>query len=602
MKSERISLLLLIIIALLPYLNIFQNEFVGYDDQNLIQNNRQIRSLAPENVARMFVPKLRGNYQPIRTLSYAVDYALWGPRPFGFHLTNILLHVFTVAGVWLVFRRLLKEPAPFLAAVFFAVHPIHVESITWMSSRKDVLSLSFSLLAILLYDSSEQNNRRYLYIASIAAAAFAVLSKLTAVSFPLCILLLQVCRDGWPKRAEWVRKLIRLSPHFLVIAVIIGMNFIRFGGGAPLHGDALVGTETASLTVLRDVWLSMPLVFWRYVGLLFFPLHLSTHYAASRITSIAAPQFHIPLLLLLGSAASPLFLFFRGKRIAAFCIAWFFITFLPTSNIIPTAALMGDRYMHIPSIGIAGLLGILMAYPVHAALHERNASLMRTAIIASVAVILFHGMLTIRRNTDWRDTYSLFSRTLAVNPQSVDARLALGAVLEKDGLFDPAIEMYRDALDISPENYRVLYNLGGVYMKKGWVSHAARALENSKAANPKFNAARFNLAIAYQQLGRVEDAIAEHKALLELNPHLALSHGALGRLYLQEGNHDLAMQHLNLALREQPKLVPALIDRAELLLLQGHHDLAERDLQTLSSLGVDVKAERSRSPALRPLR
>ena len=184
---------LLVLMVVLVFANTFKNDFVGYDDQNLILQNPAIRSLSPENIAEMFVPKHRGNYQPIRTLSYAIDHAIWGMRPFGYQLANIVLHAVTVIGTWLLIRRLASEPIPLLAAAIFAVHPIHVESVTWISARKDVLSLAFFLLAILWYEKSESEGKRIPYAASIFATGIALLSKLTAVSIPLCILLLERC-------------------------------------------------------------------------------------------------------------------------------------------------------------------------------------------------------------------------------------------------------------------------------------------------------------------------------------------------------------------------------------------------------------------------
>ncbi|RJP15559.1 MAG: tetratricopeptide repeat protein [Candidatus Abyssobacteria bacterium SURF_5] len=578
----------LLILSVLPYLNTFSNDFVGYDDQNLIQANEQIRSLSADNIKRMFTPRLRGNYQPLRALSYAIDYAVWGPQPFGFHLTNTILNSISVVLVWLLLRRVMDARTAAVSAAIFAVMPIHVESVAWMSSRKDVLSLAFFLLAILLYDESSLRKNRILYAASLAAAAGALLSKLTAVTLPLCILLVQICRDGWPDAAEWKRKAAWLLPHFMLVGIVIGLNFLQPQMG-PQHGDALASLEEIGRPVAGHVWLSMPLVVWRYVRLMLVPYHLSTHYEILRITSLADARFWIPFLALLAVVVMTIALFARGKRALAFCFAWFFMTFLPTSNIIPTAAMLVDRYMHTPSIGIAALIGIACMYPVTVMAGKGSPSYRRLALTPMIALIILFTILTIRRNTDWRDTQSLFSRTLLVNPRSVDARLAIGAVLENEGQLNPAIDMYREALEIDPGNYRVLYNLGVAFLKKGSYLEAIRALEESKTANPIFSATRFNLALAYYHQKRFDRAIAEHTAALELDPHLAVSNGALGRIYLELGEYDLAMKHLNLALRDQPDLVPALVDRIELYMQQERYELAAEDLQRLSSLGFDTR-------------
>jgi len=587
---------ILCVLTAVVFINIFKNDFVGYDDQNLIVNNPMIRSLSPGDVARMFVPMHRGNYQPLRTLSYAIDYALWGNRPFGFQLTNIILHAITVIGVWLLVRKLAPGPVPLIAALIFAVHPIHVESVTWMSSRKDVLALAFFLPSILLYERSQSNGKLAPYIASILLFGLALLSKLTAISLPLCILLLEVCRDGRPTASGLRRKLVRLLPHILLACMIVALNFAR-SGPVSSHGDAMAGLEGAGGALTGDIWLSMPLVVCRYIGLLFLPYRLTTHYDVSHISEITQVGALIPIALLAGVATLGVVCFARGRRITAFCIGWFAITFLPTSNLIPTAAMMTDRYMHIPSIGFAVLLAMALTYPTRRTDKDGQSAVRMLALLPAIVVILLFSTLTIRRNADWRDTETLFRRTVFVNPRSVDAYLALGAIHGKAGDHDSAIKMYRVALDISPDHYRVLYNLGVSYGKKGWLREATEALEKSRNTNPDFLAAHFNLALAYHQQKRYTEAIGEHREVLRLDPGYAASHGDLGRIYQEIGELDRALAELDRALEIQPDLAPALIDRAGLLMRQGRREQAEEDLERLESLGMDVRGLRARLSA-----
>ena len=580
--------LVLIVVAVSPYLNAFKNDFVGYDDQNLIQNNRTIRSLSPDNITRMFVPKLRGNYQPIRTLSSAVDYAVWGARPFGFHLTNIILHAVTVIGVWLLIRELLPEPVPWLAAIIFAVHPIHVESVTWMSARKDVLSLAFFLAAILWYERAVSKGKPVAYLASILATGLALLSKLTAVSIPLCILLLEICRDGWPSAAELRRKAVRLLPHVLLVCLIIGLNFVHVGPTFS-HRDALAGLGEVGRPIIHDVWLSMPMVVCRYLGLLLFPYHLSTHYDVTQVSEIGDVRVLLPAAFLVAIIVLGIACYVRNRKAVAFCIGWSVITFLPTSNIVPTVAMMTDRYMHMPSIGFAALLAMALIYPATRLRRGERPTAFLLALVPMTAVVLLFSLLTLRRNTDWRDTNTLFTRTLLVSPRSVDARLALGTMHHKMGDYDSAIMMYREALDITPGHYRVLYNLAGSYMRKGWIHQAIAALEESRTSNPEFRAAHFNLALAYHRQERYEEAIAELEEIFRASPNHALSHGQLGRIYIEMGERELALNELDRALSVKPDLIPALVDRVGLLKQLGRNEEAERDVRQLESLGVDIR-------------
>ncbi len=589
-------LLLLVCAALLPYLNTFKNDFVGYDDQNLIQTNKAIKSLSPEKVGRMFIPRQRGNYQPLRTLSYALDYAVWGMRPFGFHLTSIILHVLTVVGVWLLFRILAPDPEAALAAVIFAVHPIHVESVTWMSARKDVLCLFFFLAAILLYERSESKRKPAPYIASILATGLALLSKLTAASIPVCIFLLEICREDWPPSHGRLRRLLaRLAPHVLVVCLIVGLNFVRLGA-APSHGDALAGLEQAESAVTRDIRLSMPLVVCRYVGLVLAPYNLSTHYDVARISNVIDPRFLLPAVFLAGMAAIGVICFIRGRRLIAFWLGWAAVTFLPTSNLIPAGAMMTDRYMHIPSIGFAALIAMALLLPARSTSGGEKSQLRQIALLPPIIVVLLFSTLTIRRNTDWRDTGSLFSRTLMVNPRSVDAHLAIAAMHVRAGELDSEIDTYQKALEIDPNHYRILFGLGLAYKGRGWLNEAIQAFEKSLDLNPDFRRTRFSLAVCYHKQKRYVEAIAQHRELLRQRPGHVASRADLGRIYAETGEPERALQEFNRVLEIAPDMISALLDRADLLIRQGAIEDAERDLRRLEALGVDTKALRAEMP------
>jgi len=346
--------------------------------------------------------------------------------------------------------------------------------------------------------------------------------------------------------------------------------------------------------VARDIRLSMPLVVCRYIGLLFLPVGMSTHYDVARISEFISPGVLVPSLFLAALIVLGFICFVSGRRIIAFCIGWFIITFLPTSNIIPAAAMMTDRYMHIPSIGFAILCALTVSYPAEKLSGEKRQFVRLLRLFPIIIIVLLFSILTIRRNTDWRDTNSLFSRTLLVSPRSVDAHLAIGAMYDLEGNYDSAIKMYQDGLKIEPDNYRILYNMGVSYMKKGWLYQATEALENSRSANPDFAPTHFNLAVSYHQQRRYEEAISEHREALKLNPDLAASRGDLGRIYLKMGKPDLALTELNRALELQQDLIPALIDRATIFMQQGQHEEAERDLRRLESLNVDVGKLRAR--------
>ncbi|MDX2168693.1 MAG: hypothetical protein SF182_16595, partial [Deltaproteobacteria bacterium] len=333
--------LLLVAATALTYLGSFDNGFVS-DDGAGILHNPLLTSLAPDNLALIFRSFDDANYIPLKVLSLAVDQQIFGPAPFGYHLTNLLLHI----GCALLVRRILQAAAlssgaALLGALLWALHPLQVESVAFMSERKNVLSGLFFFWAFRRYQRFAADGGWGGYAAVLGLFVLALLSKMNTVVLPaLCIAWDLVVRRQVTRRT-WLAAAPLLAVGALVVWVNLAGNRTH---GAAFHGGSAVAT-----------WLTSATVPFRYLAATVWPAHLRTFYYLPLHGSPLDPPVALALLGLAGLTVLTVWMAARGWR-EGFWLAWFGIALAPMLNIVPFPTLMQDRYMYLPLVGLLGAL------------------------------------------------------------------------------------------------------------------------------------------------------------------------------------------------------------------------------------------------------
>lgn len=443
------------LLTLFAHVGGLRGQFVEWDDTTHITQNPAIRALTLDNLRAMFTQPVAKLYCPLTWLSFALDYQLWGRNPFGYHLTNLLLHLAnTLLVLVLTYRLLANRPAAILTAAIFGVHPLRVESVAWATERKDVLFALFFLLALLAYRRWARDRQRTAYWTCFALFVAATLAKSTAVTFPVVLLLL----DAFDQRR---RALAEKIPFFAVSVAVAGITFVTQSGGA---GQTVAGAD------IVPVWARAGLVGYCalfYAGKFLWPVNLTAVYPTFDEMGwrpLHAAGWLVALLVVTGAV------FALRRRVPVLLPAWLFylVTLSPTIGLVPVGIhVVADRFSYMPLLGLAapvalGLSGMLRVRP--------KLFLLPALLVAGMAVV------TVRQTKAWRNTETLFQRALAVNPQCLPAHVNLTLWYTQHKNYDAAIAHGERAVAIAPQGLPGRKNLAFALINAGRHRDAVKAL------------------------------------------------------------------------------------------------------------------------------
>ena len=538
-------------ITLLVYAKALSHDFINLDDPRLIVYNPAIDSLHPASVAAMFAPHRGQTYQPMRVLSYAIDRAIFGKGPFGFHLCNVLLHA---SAAVLLFLLLLALKIPHwpaaTAALLWALHPVNVEAVSWAASRKYNLLALFAFAAILAW---HQKRPAILAI----CVVLAMWSSPFGVVLPLLLLML-----SWQERS-------RLKP--VLIGALVGIPPVLIGLLGSSGGQLV---KWGGLSVMERL-LAMPWSFVIIAKSLLWPLGLNARYP------VHAGAFDLRLLLataLLACLGWGIWKSWQvGHRLPAFCLAWLVITWLPVSNIIPLSTQRADRYLYLA--GVAPLVGLVLLIFRLPRPQARG---------LAIGVLFAASFLCMGRIRVWADSETLWRDSVTRSPDNSMAWNDLGMALQDMERSGEARHAFQRAVELDESNTFAHFNLGTSLMHLGeagvalphllvaserdansaiaWKNlgacHAAlgdydaalSALQRAVTINEKLPGIHYNLGLAYAKLAEPEHAIAEFAIAAARGS--AEAHYELGRLFI-DTDPPRSKRHLEQALGLRPDYAKA---------------------------------------------
>lgn len=499
-KVVIISGVIVFLSALLAFLPALNSGFVNWDDQQYVYENPVIRNLDPHFIKTIFTTVLVYNWHPLTMLSYGVDYALWGLDPWGYHLENIMLHALNTALVFILAFRLAGGVAKTnallagcVAGFLFGVHPLHVESVAWVSERKDVLSAFFFLLAILSYLKYSTLRRHFSYAASLVFFTLALLSKPMAVTLPAALLIMEYGLGRLDPRS-WVSvksRVIEKAPFFLLSALSSAVTVWaqnKQGALTPIEAYPLIDRLTVAVRAY---------VF--YLHKLIAPVGLAPFYPLPGKSEFFGFGFFVSLAVF---AAVTAFCVFSARRSRVAPAAWLYyvVTLLPVIGIIQVGnQFAADRYAYLPSLSLVILAGLGVGR-----LFESPVKSIRAGLTAALVLIFaLLTLLTIRQEAVWTDSVTLWTREIEVFPGKVP----------------------------------LAYNQRGyAYEKKGDFAVALKDFDSAIAANPAYTASYINRGIAYAELGMYDRSIEDFKKAISLDPVRASVYYNLSRVYSKIGD------------------------------------------------------------------
>jgi Tfp pilus assembly protein PilF len=487
--------------------------------------------LTVEGVRWAFTTGTLANYHPLTWLSLMLDRTLWGPGPLGFHLTNVALHAANAVLLFIVLRRMTGGATwrAVLVAALFAVHPLRVESVAWVSARKDCLSALFGLLAVLAYASYVTRPSIARYMVLVCLFAMSLLCKAMFVTLPAVLLLL----DHWPLRRArpWGALVTEKLP---LIGVALASSILTFlvqsDGGA-------VGSMDRYPLVQR---MSNALVsYLNYLAKTIVPTDLSVFYPHPRtvqVTMLAAA-----MAVIAGITA----LAIRRRRTAPWMLVgwlWFLGTFVPMIGLIQLGGhARADRYTYLPMIGL--LIAVVWSLPL---------MMRRTTVVAALLVVMSLALMTRREIGHWRDSVTLWTRALEVTDDNYLAHTNLAFELALRGQVVAAEAHYRLAIGIRRDCSTAHNGLGMLLAARGDTVGAIAAYQAAVAIRPDFAIAHRNLARRLAAVGRWDEGLAHCRRAVELEPDDPGGHFLLGTELARRDDLAGAAEQFRATLRYAP--------------------------------------------------
>jgi protein O-mannosyl-transferase len=584
--------LLLAAATLLSYWPVLHCGFVNYDDPQYLTDNWQVaRGLSWASIQWAFTTGAAANWHPVTWLSHMLDVQVFGYRAGVHHLVSLLFHIANTLILFLVLRKLtgaLWRSA--VVAGLFALHPLHVESVAWLSERKDILSTFFGLLAIWAYaryaDGSEVQSLKSevrsistlprarrsalhasrftlhasrFYLLSLVCFTLSLMSKPMLVTLPFLLLLL----DYWPLRRFGIKNQ-KSRPHALRVLLWEKVPFLLLGTACSvvtMRVQTFGGAFALELSLGERVANAL-CSYVRYAAKMFWPSKLSVlyphpgHWLAWQVAGAGALLMAISLGAILLARRRPYFLV--GWL-------WFVGTLVPVIGLIQVGnQSIADRYTYVPLVG----LFMALVWGVSEVVPPIVCGALAIAVLGACAV------LTARQVEYWHSGETLFRHAVGVTANNYVAYNNLGLGLEAQGQVEEAILNYRNALEINPRSHDALNDLGNALAGQQKYAEAIACLESALRLQPQFAEAHNNLGVALAKAGKPQEAIKQYQAALQLRPDYPEAHNNLGLTLAARGEPSEAIEQYKAALRFHPNYGQALNNLAGVLAQVGRLDEA----------------------------
>jgi protein O-mannosyl-transferase len=535
---------ILMLATLAVYAQTFRHGYVSYDDDQYFYENPMVRAgLSAKSMAWAFTTFYFANWHPLTWLSYLVDYQWFGLNAGAQHAVNVAFHFGTAILLYLTLQRMTGcSWRSAVVAGIFTLHPLHVESVAWISERKDVLCAFFEMLSLLLYARYVKVRgwwKWWNYAAMILAFTLSLLAKPMAVTFPFVLLLL----DYWPLRrlesGSGLRSLGSLifekSPLFAMSAITSWLTFLaqRKGGAVESIANIPFAMRGANAAV----------GYVRYIGKAFWPADLAVLYPFERPFAIVVLG---AALIVVGITVIATRQVGRRPYLLVGWL-WFLGMLVPVIGLVQVGLQsIADRYTYVPLIG----LSIAVVWAVA----EVLPSSARTVTAAVAILVLFaFGAAAFVQAGYWKDSETLYTHTLAVTAGNSTIQNNLGAVFQHQGRIAEAADYFRQAIASDPGNAaEAHYNLGLILASEGNRRQAIEEYRQALAIRRDYVDAHVNLGHELLATGQLDEAVAELRHTLQLKADSATGHADLGMAFAKRDDFSGAVPHLQEALRLEP--------------------------------------------------
>jgi Flp pilus assembly protein TadD len=572
LNKERILAIVLIAVTLTLYWKTVSFEFINLDDNAYILMNDHVQNgFTWDSIKWAFTTYHAANWHPLTWLSHMLDFKLFGFASAGHHIMNVFIHLTNSLLLFFFFNIATGSTwRSFVVALIFAVHPLHVESVAWVSERKDVLSAFFWLLTMIFYIRFTREKNLWNYSAVFFSFLLGLLSKPMVVTLPFVLLLM----DYWPlKRLEAadlksVRKFIPFLaekiPLIILSVVSCAITYIaQMRGGAMSYLDSLP---------LEYRLINAIISYMKYLGKMFYPVDLTFYYTH--------PGVNYSLISLIASialiSAVTIFIVLKSRKREFLASGWFWYlgTLIPVIGIIQVGRqAMADRYTYIPSIGIIFAAVWLISEVRYSPDKKKYVAGLTALVITIFSIMSWHQL------ESWRNSKNLFANAVVTNQDNYLALDFLGQEYLIEGQFDKALELCIRAIGKNPDFADTYNTMGLIYLMKDMNAEAMENFQKAVKLNPNYGQAYFNLAkvfINIKEFGRAAEILLKIEENMKVN---SSNSNKLGLLWLEMGSTDKARSLFEAALKLKPADPETLNNIAVAFLKEGKFKEAREYLE-----------------------
>ncbi len=574
-SSERILIIYIVLAAMIlaVYWQVSQFDFVNLDDYVYVKENSHIaHGITLEGIRWAFSTTYAEFWHPLTWLSLMLDYQLYGLNAGGYHMTNLILHILsTLLLFWFWTRMTGAVWRSFFVAAFFALHPMHVESVAWIAERKDVLSVFLGILTLCLYAYYTEKPDIKKYLLVLFSFACALMSKPMVVTLPVIMILL----DYWPlKRFDgnkdhlilWQLK--EKTPFFILSAVFSILTILAQPKTTtkewpfPLE-ERIINALVSFVTYLEKT-------FWPHDLAVFYPFPSQIPGWQILGASVLTILISIVVILML-------------KRLPHLFVGWFWytITIIPVIGIIKVGDFaMADRYHYMPSIGLA----VILAWGVPVLF--KNAETRNKILFQAGGVLLaILSVLTWKQCGYWENSISLLNHTLQITKNNYIAHDGLGIALLEEGKTEKATSHFSEAIRVNPKYANGYNNRGIAYIKLGKYECATKNLNKAIRLKPDHAPCYYHRGYIYDNSGQYQHALKDYNEAIRLKHDYADAYNNRGGTYFKLGQYQQAIDDYNEAIRLKPDYADVYNNRAFVYLHQGKKESGCIDAQKACKLG-----------------
>lgn len=539
-----LAALIIVLLTFTAYYPAIDGEFV-WDDAGHFSSNPLMT--APDGLRRLWFSTDNLAYYPLTFTTFWVERRLWGLQPMGYHMVNIAFHAVNAVLVWLLLSRLGIRGA-WMAGAIFALHPVHVESVAWITERKNVLSGFFYLLALGSYLRFVTHRRWQWYGWALVLFLLALLSKTSTVMLPVVLLLCV----WWSNRSLRLLDILKTLPFFALSALMSGLT-VWFE-----HNYTMGGVDEWNAGLPERIAVAGKII-WFYLSKMLVPYDLTFVYPRWSIDPWAITAY-LPAALLL--VFGTIIWWQRrgwGRPILA-GLGYFVVSLVPVMGFISMYyyrySFVADHFQYLASVGLIALIvgsvswGLDNVSWLKVANIPNRRNLLKVSIGFMVLVVL--GILTWRQGHIYQDSETLWRDTLTKNSETWLAHNNLGAILKRQGKLEEAIKHFQEALRVRPSYAGTYFNLGLAMFEQGKLDMAVEYYQQALRIKPSFVEAHYKLGIVLAQQGKLDRAIEHYLHALQINPDFVNVHNNLGLAYAERGLLDLAIAEYKEALRTTP--------------------------------------------------